>query len=176
MNLREIGPSWPLYPAPIQESVRGHHLPSGDNYAALIFNWVTTYYMNDQSHMICFRIFSIIFRICKFLHILFLLHIMYISLPNWNRFQLSVIIERRDEQMTHVRCVCWVEKPLLGALQWRIYDNCLWAQLSTTAVMLPKQFNRQVKVSVHHFRLRTIASERVGQYPLDVTWTNKSRV
>ena len=26
-------------PAPIHESVRGHHLASGDNYAALIFNW-----------------------------------------------------------------------------------------------------------------------------------------
>ena len=24
----------------MKESVRGHHLPSGDNYAALIFNWV----------------------------------------------------------------------------------------------------------------------------------------
>ena len=27
-------------PAPIHESVGGHHLPSGDNYATLIFNWV----------------------------------------------------------------------------------------------------------------------------------------
>ena len=27
-----------LSSAPIEESVRGHHLPSGDNYAALIFN------------------------------------------------------------------------------------------------------------------------------------------